>query len=333
MHLPPAALCLWEAWRARRPLVDDVFERLWRLPPGDVILEGVPEKRPAAVFNPGLAGSGGRYLLLARALTGYYTYTSLAAEAWLGEDDLMHGPTRPLRLRVALTPEKPWDPWGVEDPRLYLLDGRIHATYTGRLTPGKGPGPMALPVTAVRGEDGWRRIEQYRPRVEGRLDYDKDAFYHKVGGRAYFYHRPSVEGYKYMAIDSWGREWLAGVPAGFESRVGWGAPPVEVEPGRYLAVAHGVDREGIVYRAFAVIIRYTLRGTPTVEAVSKGYILEPRTPGEVFGDRPYTVFPTAAVVLDGDLIILYGAGDQVIGAARARLGDLLGGMEWIHPCW
>ncbi len=108
---------------------------------------------------------------------------------------------------------------------------------------------------------------------------------------------------------------------------------MEVEPGRYLLVVHGVDREGIVYRGFAIIIRYTRRGTPAVEAVSKGYILAPRTPGEVFGDRPYTVFPTAAVALDDDLIILYGAGDQVIGAARARLGDLLGGMEWVHPCW
>lgn len=333
MRLPPAALCLWQAWPRRTPRVHDVFERLWRLPPGDVELEGLPETRPAAVFNPGLAPVGDGYLLLARALSGYYTYTSLAAEALLTGDQLLHGPPRPLRLRVALTPEPPWDPWGVEDPRLYTMAGRVYATYTGRLRPRPGPGPLALPVTAARLGGGWVRLSQYRPRVEGRLDHDKDAFYHEASGRLYFYHRPSVEGYKYMAIESGGREWLAGVPAWFESRVGWGAPPVEVEPGRYLLIAHGVDTQGLAYRAFAMIVRYTPRGTPAVEAVSGGYIMAPRTPGEVYGDRPYTVFPTAAVLLGDEIIVLYGAGDLVVGAAKARLGDLLGAMEWVHPCW
>jgi len=60
---------------------------------------------------------------------------------------------------------------------------------------------------------------------------------------------------------------------------------------------YGVDRDGVVYRVFAAKLK--LRGEEiVVEAVTPRYIMEPRTPYEIIGDRPAVVFPCGAVKID-----------------------------------
>ena len=101
----------------------------------------------------------------------------------------------------------------------------------------------------------------------------------------------------------------------FENKIGWAAPPIPLNEygDKVIILLHGVDSDNIVYRVFA--IELTLKDDEIiVNAVTPNYIMEPRTPYEVIGDRPLTIFPCGAVKFNKDhILITYGAGDYMIG--------------------
>ncbi len=321
-----------EASRLRRPAVRDVFRRLAVVPPDKLTLVGYPSRRVAAVFNPGLALEAGRLVFMPRIVAGYYTYTSMIGETRLDVGEVFERGPLPVTVEPAILPDSPWDAWGAEDPRAYWFRDALHVTYTGR-TPGyrSGVGPKALPVTAARRKQGWVKEAVHYPLGFLGLKYDKDAFLVDARGRVYFFHRPVTDDY-YLAVGLLGgpprgrsvplREWIAIPRAGFESRIGWGTPPIDLGGGRLLFILHGVDSEGVAYRAFAAVIRVENRGL-VVEAVTREYIMAPSTVYEVFGDRPHTVFPTGAAVIDGDtLLVAYGAADYFAAFAEASLSEV-----------
>jgi predicted GH43/DUF377 family glycosyl hydrolase len=52
--------------------------------------------------------------------------------------------------------------------------------------------------------------------------------------------------------------------------------------------------------------------------------MEPRIMPEVFGDRPYTIFPCGADILpDGRLVVTYGAADYMVGIAAFDIERIL----------
>jgi predicted GH43/DUF377 family glycosyl hydrolase len=85
-------------------------------------------------------------------------------------------------------------------------------------------------------------------------------------------------------------------------------------------IYHGVD-DNYVYRAGAALA--DLDDPQKILARSKTPILEPREPYEKYGFVPDVVFPEAAMVLDSDLYVFYGAADTVSCVATARLDELL----------
>ncbi|MEM4101061.1 MAG: glycosidase, partial [Desulfurococcaceae archaeon] len=57
------------------------------------------------------------------------------------------------------------------------------------------------------------------------------------------------------------------------------------------------------------------------------YIMEPRTPYEVYGDRPFTVFPCGAQIVDDKVIVAYGAADYLVGFGAIDLAELMSALE------
>jgi len=106
--------------------------------------------------------------------------------------------------------------------------------------------------------------------------------------------------------------------AEFETKLGWATPPVKVND-ELLVLIHAVDKFMGVYRVFAVLMNY--EGLFT--AVTPFYIMEPKEIYEVYGDRPYVVFPCGAGVKDGYLYISYGGADSVVCIGRIKLDTLL----------
>jgi len=116
--------------------------------------------------------------------------------------------------------------------------------------------------------------------------------------------------------------------AKFESKIGWGTPPIEVGRDKYVLLVHGVDKYIEAYRAFAVMIEYRKDEGLVPTAVTRTYIFEPKEPYEIFGDRPYVVFPCGLLRLNSDeALIVYGAADQVVGFGLASISELLNQLD------
>ncbi|HIP57314.1 MAG TPA: hypothetical protein EYH02_04520 [Ignisphaera aggregans] len=108
----------------------------------------------------------------------------------------------------------------------------------------------------------------------------------------------------------------------FEWKAGWGTPLYEIKPGKWLTILHGVDRYDTAYRAFAAVVELE-DGKPIVTRVTQRYIMEPRDPHEIYGDRTLVVFPTGGGIVDNKLVLVYGAADSFIGIGVVDLDELL----------
>ena len=345
-----------EARGVRRSETVDIVSRVGVLSPKRLFLSNYPVGNPIAAFNSSLAVEDGVVLLHVRVIVGYYKYVSAIAETRVFMEDVESGDVsiNYYAGRIVVHPSTRYDVWGAEDPRTYRLGDRLLMTYTGRTRHYFDPGrrERTLPVTAVRTGEGeeaaWRKafVTVMPQPLREHVVTDKNAFLVKVNGDYLFFHRLHMDDDRFYlvvsrldpreveeALSRPGAEpreivlrdtVLVMEPAPFEQKLGWAAPPIQLGGGRLLALIHGVGRSMGVYRVAATLLSYSRSEGVTVEAVTPTYIMEPRTMYEVYGDRPYTVFPCGAWRLDRRrLLISYGAADYMTGLGLINLEKLM----------
>lgn len=313
----------------------DILVRVAAIAPHMVKLVNHPVRRPVAVFNPAMFLDGEEVVILARVVLGYYKYVSAVAELRLGLNELLEGEVpEELGARIVIWPTDWFDFWGAEDPRGTVIEGTRYVVYTGRTRNYfSGTHERALPVIAREGgERGWVKVGVVKHPEGRRVVSDKDAFIIKEGGQYLIFHRPHYGGTDFRVVvsrvsDLGDEVLIEGTkevmkPTRFEEKIGWGTPPIEVGSGEHLLILHGVDKHIKAYRAFAVLMRIR-DGDVEVTGISRTYIIEPREPYEIYGDRPMVVFPCGAVRVDDSVLIAYGAADQVIGLGVLELSEVM----------
>ncbi|MEB3860772.1 MAG: glycosidase [Desulfurococcales archaeon] len=325
----------------------DIARRLGTITPDRLFLNGFPVRNPVAAFNPGMIVDGRDVVLFPRIIVGYYKYVSAVVEARIPLDDILDGSVsmNTYSSTLALTPSTKYDLWGVEDPRAYRLGERLYITYTGRTLGyfNTGGTDRTLPITAARLDGEWEKLVVHKPPewLEGRVSNDKNAFVAGEGGSLLLFHRPQLLDGSYMLLASQlqlpqaggmvevrpGRSWLVMEPASFEVKIGWGPPPVRVRGRDYLFLLHGVGREMQAYRVFAALIELSPGEGPVVKAVTRRYLMEPRESYELYGDRPYTVFPCGLASTRWGLLVSYGGADYVVGFALLDMDEVLGELD------
>ena len=320
----------------RRYETRDIVRRIGVVTADRVRLRGHPISHPLTIFNPAVVIEDEMLVLYARITVGYFKYASAVVELRLNLSDI-YGREPPISVAdIVVYPSNKFDMWGVEDPRVCEIGGRRLMTYCGRTSHyfSSERNEKVLPVTAAMENKCWEKICVFRlPRgLRPFIVSDKDAFIVKMKALMLFHRLHMTDGSFYLvaspipesvlALKSFRTvslmdTFVAFDAADFESKLGWGTPPVRV--GReYLLLLHGVDLDGC-YRVFAILMNENAE----VTAVTPEYIMEPREPYEIYGDRPFTVFPCGAATLDDALIISYGAGDSVIGIGEIDLSELM----------
>ena len=342
-----------EATAKRVPEVNDIVVRSGVLSPNRVVLHNYPISNPIAVFNPAASIDGEHLKVYARIILGYYMYVSNIVEMAIPLEDIFQGyvNTNTYSGDLVIYPSTKYDIWGTEDPRVTVIDGEKYMVYTGRSINYFNPvfrKNRTLPIAAVYDKKRRAWIKKYvfipSEEVFGEVVSDKDALLYKVGDTVYLFHRPHLSDESFHLVVSKvelkkGRDELAEVVVDnaytvlavpdFESKIGWGTPPVPLnESGdRVVMFLHGVDRDEVVYRVFAAKLK--LRGEEiVVEAVTPRYIMEPRTPYEIIGDRPAVVFPCGAVKIDKErVLVTYGAADFVTAFGIVDINALLAELD------
>jgi len=331
----------------------DIVKRLGVLSPEHVHLKNYPVPRPISIFNASciVDQDSGVLYLYSRIIVGYYMYVSAIALVEIPLEDVLSGAVSfsHYPATIVVYPSTKYDIWGTEDPRVQKIDDRIYMVYAGRTINYFNPvvrRERTLPVVAS-GLDT-RKFTKIGVIVLKRglrelTVSDKDAVLLDVGESDWIYvlHRPHLMNeVHYLVASKVPRSLLESrgtltefevadtrvimEPAKFELKLGWATPPVELKQGEYLVIIHGVDKEMEGYRAFAATLRYDKDIGLRVTSVTPYYILEPRMVYEIYGDRPFVVFPCGiAKVSKNDLLIVYGAADFFVGFGLIHLDEIM----------
>lgn len=229
----------------------------------------------------------------------------------------------------ALGPDSRYESFGIEDPRITLLDGTYWINYTAVSEHG-----IATGLASTKDFKTYERHGVMFPPP----NRDVTIFPQKIDGQYMALHRPMPEGLGQSAIwtasspdmFSWGNHRLvATARAGMwdDVKVGGGAVPFRVHVDRkdsWLAIYHGVGRNPPTYALGALLL--DLYDPSKVIARSREPILRPEAPYEKEGFFGSVVFTCGALV-EGDLVrIYYGAADEVTAVADLSLQEILAGL-------
>lgn len=221
----------------------------------------------------------------------------------------------------AIAPANIYETFGIEDPRISLIDGTYHIDYVA-------VSPLGVTTWLASTKD----FESFERRGVIFCPENKDVvlFPGRIDDNYYALHRPASPLFRRNEIwlaesgdlMCWGNHrYLMGVRQGYwdESKIGGSAVPFRIEQG-WLEIYHGADRHNR-YCLGAVLL--DSREPWKVLARSAKPILEPETDYEVEGFFGNVVFSCGLLYEDGRLKIYYGVADTAICYAEVPLEDVL----------
>lgn len=207
---------------------------------------------------------------------------------------------------------------GPEDPRVVKIDGYYHMMYTGY--GGRFPSDYRISYATSKNLILWQR----HGIVLDEANKDASLFPEKIGGKYLLVHRRPPDIWMGTSDDlkNWGnhRVLMSAIPdSGWESeKIGIAGPPIKTDLG-WILIYHGVSKAKWYCLGIALL---DLDDPSKVISRQKEPILEPELDWEINGHVPNVVFSCGQVIMDGVLIVYYGAADTVIGAASIPLQDI-----------
>jgi predicted GH43/DUF377 family glycosyl hydrolase len=215
---------------------------------------------------------------------------------------------------------------GCEDPRLSLFDDKVVMAYTALSEVDHGQ-LYQIGLTSIGVEDFLNREWKWNSRAlpfRGIRNKDAVLFPRRINGKYVMLHRfdpdvcvaysadletwcniRSIFGPRIKSWDSW--------------KIGAGGSPIEVNEG-WLMIYHGVSFEKVYCLGVVLLDK---NDPEMVLYRSEIPILVPVKDYERFGKVPNVVFSCGNVLIDGKVLVYYGAADTVLCVATYELSELL----------
>lgn len=215
----------------------------------------------------------------------------------------------------------PLETFGIEDCRVSQIGEDYYLTYSQVSENGVGVGLMQ-----TRDWHTFTRSGMIFPPT----NKDCAIFEEKIDGKYYCLHRPSGNGLggNYIWISSspdllhWGEhQCILNTREGWwdSERVGAGAAPIKTQEG-WLEIYHGADNH---HRYCLGAVLLDLKDPSKVIARSRDPLLEPKTSYECRGFFGNVVFTNGHLVDGDDIVVYYGASDEVICGATFSIETIL----------
>ena len=274
------------------------------------------------VHNAAVAKFNGEYVMLFRSHLD-------TGRSIIGIADSTDGFTFKARHKPFMTPAKEpdfaeYEAFGVEDPRITVLEGAYYITYSAYSKHG-------VRIGLAKTTD-FKSIE--RIAFITQADYRNTVIFpEKINGKYVKLDRPHSDispwsiwiSYSSDLIH-WGESKVIMKPVKYhwdEMKIGPGAPPIRTKKG-WLNIYHGVfpTMDGCVYRLGAAL--HKLDDPAVMLGVGDRWILQPEDPWEIAGYVHNVVFSCAAVPEDdGTLKLYWGGADKVMCAGVAVIDELV----------
>jgi predicted GH43/DUF377 family glycosyl hydrolase len=215
--------------------------------------------------------------------------------------------------------------FGVEDPRITLIEGTYYITYVAVC-------PLGV-TTCLASTRDFKAFKRHGA-IFCPENKDVAAFPGRIGGKYYALHRPVSPLFKTQDIwiaespdlICWGnhRRLMGPQPGRWdEVKVGASAPPFRVEQG-WLEIYHGADKNNR-YCLGAVLL--DPKEPRNIIARAEKPILEPQADYEVDGFFGNVVFSCGLLFEQHKLKIYYGAADSTVCYAEVALQDVLAALK------
>ena len=280
-----------------------------------------------AVFNPAILFDGSKVHMLYRAIGEYKQYVSRFGYACSTD-----GFSFERKNEIAFGPKEDYEKYGIEDPRLVLIDNQLYFSYVV-LSDYVVKGPIGSTALASTNDfHNYTRLGIITD--EGSDNKDGVLLPEKINQKYVFLHRPSSWVGPKFGVDK-PSIWIgqSNTLSNFENntvlmkpeqdweelKIGSGPPPIKTKYG-WLLIYHGVDKN-LVYRTGAALL--DLNNPVNVIARTQEPVLQPQEPYERIGDVNNVVFPTGACVIDQKLHVYYGGADKVCCCAVVELDALI----------
>jgi len=314
------------------------------------------------VFNPGVVKIGNEIIMLYRAVGEREAYVSRFGLA-KSLDGITF--TRVMREPV-FGPEKKFDQWAVEDPRITKIGADFYITYVAvpsrilaQGEPVKHFPPLETNTALLKTKDflTFENLGLISPPNSDNKDIV--LFSEKINGQYLMLHRPNrwskkwfrSEYEKYVNeglpcpvadlpevpgiwlahssdLTNWiGHKIVMSPTHKMDAKIGPGLPPLLTDEG-WLLIYHHVE-QGTEPETFIYSARAALldHDDPSKLIAKLPYdILTADRPYEMSGQSKI-VFPTGGFITDDTLSVYYGAGDGVIGLATGSVKALLSELK------
>jgi predicted GH43/DUF377 family glycosyl hydrolase len=276
----------------------------------------------ATVHNAGVVKFNGRYIMIFRShkLNG----RSILGKAESDDGYNFKVDKDPFMLPAAEGIFKEYEEYGIEDPRIILLDSEYIITYSAYSRHG-------VRVGLAKTKD-FKSVERFSLITEA--DYRNVVIFpEKFNGLYARLDRPHSEISPWSIwisyspdLKYWGESKLIMKPLQYhwdEMKIGPGAPPVKTARG-WLSIYHGVfpTMDGCVYRLGLAL--HDLEDPSRIIAVCDEWILQPEEIYEITGYVHNVVFTCGAVPEeDGSIKIYWGGADKVMCVGTADMECLV----------
>jgi len=275
------------------------------------------------VYNPGAVKFKGEYLLLLR------TDTDIPLGSCLGLAVSKDGYNFHVEKEPVMVANK--EEGAIYDPRITQIGETYYIFYATDSSSG-----IQLGLASTRDFHTFDRVSLSEPDLRnGVLFPEKIGGYYVRLDRPFPLYSDPLRGFDIWISYSpdlvfWGRSklLLAAKDCSWgKNKIGPGAVPIKTKEG-WLIIFHGVEIDDRVkgwnkiYRLGCALLE--LEDPSKVKGVYKNPILEPRDKYEINGYRPNAIFTCGAITEEnGEVKIYYGAADQCIAVATAKLKDLV----------
>jgi predicted GH43/DUF377 family glycosyl hydrolase len=220
----------------------------------------------------------------------------------------------------AIAPATDYEAFGIEDPRITLVEGTYYVSYVAVC-------PVGV-TTCLASTKDFKFFERHGV-IFCPENKDVVLLPERIDGRFYALHRPVSPLFRKQEIwlaESadllcWGNHrYLMSPRAGYwdDIKIGASAVPFKIESG-WLEIYHGADRNNR-YCLGAVLL--DAQQPWKVVARAEKPILEPQTDYEIEGFFGNVVFSCGLLYEDGKLRIYYGVADTAVCYAELPLGEV-----------
>ena len=227
--------------------------------------------------------------------------------------------------KPTIFPETPYETFGLEDPRITMIDSKYYITC--KAVSEKGICTQLIETQDFISFD--RKGITFCPE-----NLDVVLFPEKINGLYYALTRPVPKNIGPLAIwccsspdlQHWGNHKILIIPKTGKSgvgRVGASCPPIKTSQG-WLEIYHGADSKNR-YCLFAALLK--LDDPSHVIAVSKNPIMQPEASYEIKGFFGNVVFSCGAIASGDEITIYYGASDEVTAAAKTSVSEILNSFD------